>query len=107
VTSISVIDVGQLRDQADVGDAGGLQPIEHFHQLLQLNTAVAAEVDLLVATVLDHLTDALLEHVGLNRLVAQVDDVIAPVGNGHGDERALAADLLVRAATGSFTSTPR
>ena len=37
VTSISVIGVRQFRDEADVGDAGGLQPIEHFHQVLVLH----------------------------------------------------------------------
>src|SRR5438046_1188495 len=59
LTSMSSSPFGQLRDHADVGDARGLQAIEHLHQLLKLHSAVAPEVDLLVGQVFDHLSNTL------------------------------------------------
>src|SRR5262245_40206461 len=59
------------RDDPDVADAGRLQPIEHFHQVLQLHAAIAAQVHLLVDGVLHLLTHAFLQEVRPDRFVAQ------------------------------------
>ena len=61
-----------LRDDADLLDAGFLQPAEHVHQFLQLHRAVAAQEHLLVGAGLHRLAHPLGQHVDRHGLL--VDD---------------------------------
>ena len=64
---------GILATSPTLLDAGVLQPVEDVHQILIQHAAVAAQVHLLVGRRLHLLSDALLQHVDADLLVAEID----------------------------------
>src|SRR5439155_24438288 len=70
-----------------------LEAVEYIDEILILHAPVAAQVHLLLAAVLHFLSDALLQHVGVNRIAAEIQDMVLTVPERHRDKYALVRDL--------------
>src|SRR5262245_33839949 len=83
---------GSFRDDRHLRDAGVLQLIDHFHQLLHVDGAVALQIDLFVGDGLQPLTQSRGERAARDAFLPDVDDAVVFVAGWHGDEEPFAFD---------------